>query len=301
MTHLHLRVLSGRNAGASMQCQQPTLRIGADPQQNDLVLLDPQVLPQHLQIHTDAAGRVLVTAAPGASVLLQGEALAAGTSQVLPATTLLVLGQTELLLECSYPAAPEPVVHLAADRRFTAQADPAPQAPLQPPPPPRRRWRWPIGLLALCGLVLAGAMHWPDLPLDREKIVHAAQSFLNTGHIPDINLPDINTSALRKLRPWLWDQVLDKRAPLPATQSRGAYLYEIPKPVAPPPVVVKAAPRLVLAQVIASKEGPQILGTTSAEQYKLSKDPQQGYELFLATADRIVLRRGQEVVDILME
>lgn len=280
MTLLRLRVLSGPNAGASMEVRQQTLRIGSDPQQNDLILLDPSVQPHHLQIHVDEAHQVTVTAAQDATLQINDETFSAGQTCVLPEAAVVRVGQSELLVDCSDQLLPGPLQTDPMAQPHTQE--PTTEAPALPPKP--RYWRMLGAAAATMGMLLAGALMHDSTLLQLGKTQPAARS-----------------AQVDATRPLLWDPLLQTRPTTPATQGLGTVLYETRKAAPSPPAAAKTPQRLLLARVVATRDGPQMLETTSGQEYTLSTDPLRGYELFLASANRMVLHKGQEVVEIFME
>jgi len=278
---LQLRVLSGLHSGARVRwCGPHTLRVGSDAHANDVVLLDSDVQPRHLEVFFGADNSLHIRAL--APLELQGEDLAVGTCAPLPSgplprgalplpvCSLICLGATELLLQ--------------------AQGSSKPSAGTW-----RRPWARRSAVIPLTAtLLLAAALLARPADAGRAMVGAAYAPQKDRAGTP-AHSPASPALATSAHAPYSWDQGLQERPLLRTAQRHGNVLFETQAttPAAPPEAQH-------LRGLVIDANGLRFAETRSGARYPLSADPDQGYTLAQANARAMVLsRRGQSITLLL--
>lgn len=274
-----INVLTGPNAGGSLDTDAQDVTIGSDPDQCDLVLLDPSVLPRHMTVHTDEAGFTELRPIEFAIVTVENQGVLQGPMR-LSGPVCVTVGDTELLIR---PSASD---RIAASEPDTQEADETPQP--DSPRTARPRTLMIAGCAVGCVAVLWTLLSVISTPAtaDPRRVPSTARS----AGVGDPIKPLLRTES--------HEGGLDSVSSVRSHDRGGSVLLETP--AAPPPAAAAGPSRRTLSKLADGPAGPY-LETQQGDRYPLSSPEGEGYSIHWQSDDEIILRRGSQSITVRIE
>jgi hypothetical protein len=273
-----INVLTGPNAGGRLDTDAQDVTIGSDPEQCDLVLLDPSVLPRHMTVHTDEAGFTELRPIEFAIVTVENQGVLQGPMR-LSGPVCVRAGDTELLIR---PSASD---RIAASEPDIQEADETPQ------PDSPRTTRSRTLMIAGCAVGCV-ALLWTLLS------VMSTSPTADSSRVPATARSAGGGEPIKPLRTESHEGGLDNIPSVRSYDRGGSVLLETP--AAPPPAAAPGPSRRTLSKLADGPAGPY-LETQQGDRYPLSSPEGEGYSIHWQSDDEIILRRGSQSITVRIE
>ncbi len=278
MTRIH--VLSGLNAGASVDTDEPVVTIGSDAEQCALVLLDAAVAPRHLAVHCEPGSPPELRPLDSGVVVVENHGPLEGPMP-LTGPTCVRIGHTDLLIRPDSFDDPAGAESASWDMDASSTGDAAKTA------------RAPGALIA-CAAIGCAAVLWALVSLISTPATADPRRAESPQRGSTLRSPPPSPPSLTH------DRGLEAAPPLRTHDRGGSVLLE--SAVAAPPADVlpaTAAPlptRHTFARLTDGPSGPY-LETKQGDRYPLAASEDEGYAIRWASDEEIHLRRnGQSIV-----